>query len=219
MAANSWAPFVGEELVNKGFSTDLVTNILNKAGYEYEVHIVPWARALNGTYDGDYDALYVAWYSDERAKKLNYAEPYLVNRIKFIKRKGEKVTYKTLEDFKAYKIGIARDYAYQAEFDNATFLKKETARTFVLNLKKLLAKRVDLTLEDEWVAKYEIANKLKEAEGKVEFIDNALSENPLHFVVSRKNPNHETIVKKFNEALAALKKDGTYDEIKALHGF
>ncbi|MBU2712229.1 substrate-binding periplasmic protein [Zooshikella harenae] len=157
-------------------------------------------------FDGDYDAIYIAWYSDERAKQLNYAEPYLVNRIKFIKRKGEKITYKTLEDLKPYKIGIARDYAYQADFDNAFFFKKEPARTFVLNLKKLLSKRIDLTLEYEWVAKYEIANKAKDTEGKVEFVDNALSENPLHFAVSRKNPNHETIVKKFNEALATLKK-------------
>ncbi|MBU2712228.1 hypothetical protein [Zooshikella harenae] len=38
IAANSWAPFVGEELVNKGFSTDLVTNILIKADYDILCH-------------------------------------------------------------------------------------------------------------------------------------------------------------------------------------
>jgi polar amino acid transport system substrate-binding protein len=52
----------------------------------------------------------------------------------------------------------------------------------------------------------------------VEFVHNSLSENSLHILVSLKNPDHEKIVADFDNAIAAMKADGSYDKLFKLHG-
>jgi len=89
--------------------------------------------------------------------------------------------------------------------------------TLYLTQKKLSAKRIDLTIEDELVAKYELAK----AGFKVEdfsFTKNALSVNPLHMTVSLSIPQHAEYIEVFNKGLVEIRANGTYDEIMVRYG-
>jgi len=82
----------------------------------------------------------------------------------------------------------------------------------------LAAGRVQLTLEDELVARHHLNRDLREIRDAVEFVDTPLSENGLHILVRRSHPLHQQIVRDFNLAIQAMRADDSYRRIYQRHG-
>ena len=117
-----------------------------------------------------------------------------------------------------YTIAGARGFAYAPTFDNDARLHKEVVSSFATAARMLAAGRVDLTLEDEWVARYYLSHELAELSPALEFLPVPLSESPLHILVRRKHPQSEKIVSAFNQALRDMRADGSYTAILQRHG-
>ena len=79
---------------------------LKRAGYTTSYAEVPWERAVRGLKRGDYDVLINAWYSLERTEYGYYSQPYLVNRIRFLQRKGSRIRFETLADLYPYTLSL-----------------------------------------------------------------------------------------------------------------
>ncbi|WP_296179301.1 substrate-binding periplasmic protein [Pseudomonas sp. UBA1879] len=218
IAGDAWAPYSDLSLINGGLSTDLVRTALGRAGYTTEYEQVPWARAVHGVSEGRYDILINAWYSTERTQIGEFSGEYLVNRLRFLKRKTSDITYQTLPQLHPYSIAVVRSYAYSPEFDNDPDLKKVPVASFSTAVRMLAAGRVELTVEDEYAARFALSHEPADVRGNVDFLPQSLSENGLHILVSLKNPDHAKIVADFDEAVAAMKADGSYDKLFKLHG-
>jgi len=218
LVADAWPPFTDATLVNGGLATDIVSTALARAGYASEFEQVPWARALLGVGEGRYDVLVNAWFNDARTKIGQFSSEYLLNRVRFIKRKDAPIEYRSLEELHQYPIAVVRGYAYCAEFDNDPDLQKVQVHNFPMAVRMLAADRVKLTLEDEYVARYYLARESPRVRNAVEFLPKPLSENSLHILVSLKNPEHEKIVAGFDREIAAMKADGSYDRLLRQHG-
>lgn len=215
-AATEWPPYSGANLKGNGFSPQLIRKIFSDNNVEVQVFILPWARALKGTMEGNYDGLLDVWYSEERAKNLHFTDPYMFNRIKFIKRSNSNISFNELADLKPYKIGIVRDYAYNEVFDSSKEIAKISERTFIINFYKLLHHRIDLTLEDELVARHEIKKISPLLLKEVEFLPKGLSENKLHVAFSKDN---ESLTEVFNKKLEKMQKDGSMLQLMLEHDF
>ena len=109
-------------------------------------------------------------------------------------------------------------YAYTAEFDTHTQLKKIPVHNFEMAVRMLVAGRVSLTLEDEYVARYRLARESARVRNAVEFMPKVLSENQLHILVSLQNPDHAKIVSDFDREIIAMKADGSFDRLIKAHG-
>ncbi|RAU46453.1 MULTISPECIES: transporter substrate-binding domain-containing protein [unclassified Pseudomonas] len=218
MAGDAWAPYSDVALLNGGLSTDLVRTALTRAGYTVEYDQVPWARAIHGVGEGRYDVLINAWYSDERTLIGEFSEAYMINRLRFIKRKTSDIQYESLQQLHPYSIAVVRSYAYSPAFDSDASLKKVPVASFSTAARMLAAGRVDLTVEDEYAARFALGHEAEEVRDSVEFLSKSLSENSLHILVSLKNPDHARIVADFDKAIAAMKADGSYDRLFKLHG-
>jgi len=218
LVADAWPPFTDATLVNGGLATDIVSTALARAGYASDFEQVPWARALLGVSEGRYDVLVNAWFNDERAKYGQFSAEYLLNRVRFIKRKDAPIEYNNLQQLHTYPIAVVRGYAYSAEFDEDAALQKVPVHNFAMAVRMLAADRVKLTLEDEYVARYYLARESVKVRNAVEFLPKPLSENSLHILVSLKNPEHEQIVAGFDREIAAMKADGSYDRLMKQHG-
>ena len=83
----------------------------------------------------------------------------------------------------------------------------------------LAAGRVNLAVEDEYVARYNLQREPQQVREGVAFVDPPLSENSLHILVSLKHPEHQKIVARFEKAIATMKADGSYDRLLRQHGF
>ncbi|MDO7896391.1 substrate-binding periplasmic protein [Pseudomonas citrulli] len=218
LVADGWPPFTDATLVNGGLATDIVSTALARAGYATEFEQVPWARAMLGVSEGRYDVLINAWYSEERTRIGQFSAEYLVNRVRFIKRKDTPIEYDDLQQLHVYPIAVVRGYAYSRAFDDDPQMQKVPVHSFAMAVRMLAADRVKLTLEDEFVARYYLSRESPKVRNAVEFLPKPLSENSLHILVSLKNPEHEQIVAGFDREIAAMKADGSYERILKQHG-
>ena len=218
LVADAWPPFTDATLVNGGLATDIVSTALARAGYASDFEQVPWARALLGVGEGRYDVLVNAWYTDDRTKFGQFSGEYLLNRVRFLKRKDTPIEYNNLQQLHTYPIAVVRGYAYSSEFDDDVSLQKVPVHSFSMAVRMVAADRVKLTLEDEYVARYYLARESNKVRNAVEFLPKPLSENSLHILVSLKNPRHEQIVAGFDREIAAMKVDGSYQRLIKQHG-
>lgn len=218
LVGDHWPPFTDGTLVNGGLATDLVSTALARAGYPSAFEQVPWARALQGIQNGRYDVLVNAWFHEDRQKIGQFSAPYLQNRLRFIRRKDSPVEYDTLGQLTGYAIAYVPGYAYTPEFDNSTQLNKVPVHNFAMAVRMLVAGRVSLTLEDEYVARYRLSRESARVRNAVELMPKALSENQLHILVSLQNPDHAKIVSDFDREITAMKADGSFERLLKAHG-
>ncbi|WAH59217.1 transporter substrate-binding domain-containing protein [Pseudomonas silvicola] len=219
LVADAWPPFTDATMVNGGLATELVTTALARAGYASEFDQVPWARALLGIDEGRYDVLVNAWYSDERTRIGQFSGSYLQNRILFIKARGSPIGFSgNLDELHPYPIAIVRGYAYSGAFDSDGELQKVQVHNFPMAVRMLAAGRVQLTLEDELVARYYLGREIPRVRDAVEFLPVPLSLNHLHILVSLRNPDHAKIVAAFDKAIGQMQADGTYRRLLKQYG-
>lgn len=209
----------GGKLENFGFTSHIVTEAFGRVGYRVKYTFLPWARLLKQVEAGKFDAGCAAYYSEERARIFAFSAPYAQGPVVFYKRKDRDITFRTLADLKPYRIGVARGYVNNAEFDAADYLRKEVANDNDLNLKKLLAERVDLVAIDKFVAQHLLQTSMPEGGELLEPLDPPLAENPIHLIFSRKRDGYERRIRDFNRGLEAIIEDGTVRRILQQYGF
>ncbi|CDF81857.1 amino acid ABC transporter periplasmic amino acid-binding protein [Pseudomonas knackmussii B13] len=217
LVSDRWPPYTDAKMPGGGLAVHLVSSVLTRAGYSIEYSEVPWPRALYGVQNGEYDVLVDAWYNTEREKYGHYSQPYLVNNLRLIKRKGAPIAYERLADLYPYRFAVVRGYAYSPAFNDDKRLRKVPVLNFANAAMMVAAGRVELTLEDELTASYQLDHELRDIRDKLEFVPRPLSENPLYILVSRKNPDHAKIVEDFNRELAKMRADGSYDAFMNVH--
>jgi len=218
LVADAWPPFTDTSLANGGLATDLVSTALARAGYSTEFEQVPWARALLGVGEGRYDVLINAWFNHDRTLIGEFSNEYLLNRVRFLKRKDSTIEFDSVKELHPYPIAVVRGYAYSSAFDSDPELQKIPVHSFSMAVRMLAAGRVALTVEDEYVARYNLNRETPHVRDSVEFLPKSLSENSLHILVSLKNPDHAQIVAGFDREIAAMKADGSYDRLFRQHG-
>lgn len=218
LAGDAWAPYADVSLLNGGLSIDLIRTALGRAGYTTEYEQVPWARAIHGISEGRYDILINAWFSEERTRIGEYSQAFLINRLRLLKRKNSNIDYQSLLLLHPYSIAVVRSYAYSPEFDADADLKKVPVASFSTAVRMLAAGRVDLTVEDEYAARFALSREPEAVRDNVEFLPRSLSENSLHILVSLKTQDHQKIVADFDKAIADMKADGSYEQLFKLHG-
>ena len=218
LVADSWPPFTDVSLPNGGLATDIVSTALRRAGYDTRYEQVPWARAMLGISEGRHDVLINAWFSQERTRIGEFSQEYLLNRIRFLKRKDTTISYQSLEQLNDYLIAVVRGYAYFPAFDDDPQLKKFPVHNFSMAARLLALGRVDLTLEDEYVARFNLAKEPAHVRENIEFLPGSLTQNSLHILVSLKTPGHAEIISAFDREITAMKADGSYEALFRQHG-
>ncbi|QCI14922.1 amino acid ABC transporter substrate-binding protein [Pseudomonas putida] len=219
LVADNWPPFTDASMPGAGLATRIVSMALSRAGYTCVTEEVPWARALMGIGEGRYDVLVNAWYNDSRARIGQFSKAYLTNRIRLLKRKGDDFRYQRPADLYPRTIAVVRDYAYSAQFDGDSRLRKVEVVNFSSAVRMLAAGRVDLAVEDEYVARYNLQREPAQVREAITLVEPPLAENTLHILVSLKHPGHEQIVERFEQAIVAMKADGSYARLLRQYGF
>ncbi|WP_135079960.1 transporter substrate-binding domain-containing protein [Terasakiella sp. SH-1] len=217
LVANEWEPYTGANILNKGLASDIVATALRRAGYDVNLQIVPWTRALKGVESGNYHGIIAAWYSKERERHMAFGRPYLTNDLVLFKRSIDKIPYVKLMDLQPYTIGVVRDYAYGDEFDGSAQLKKKPALDLRTNLVRLSNHLIDLFPEDRFVVKHLLNSKYPEYSGKIDFLDKPLSQRTLHMTISKKTMGYDKIVADFNRELQAMKAEGLLEKLIEKH--
>ena len=209
-----WPPYINIKQKNFGFFGEVVKNVLKKIGYETQIDVMPWARALYLAEKGSYDGIIPTYYSKERAEFFLYSDPVYITKIVLFKKKDKRINFNKLSDLNKYTIGIVRGSVTSAEFDSANYLHKEEASNDERNIAKLCHDRVDLINGDLEVIKYLSFHNYKKCYKNIEPLQNSLNVIGISLALNKNTPNAKEIIRKFNIELKNLKDQ---NEIKKIY--
>jgi len=215
--SGSWPPYADESLPGQGLAIELVTTALKRTGYTPQVKTASLTQILEGSETGVYDVFATPWYTMERAKYLDFSQPYLESSIKFIKRTDTSFEYTRFDDLEGMTVGVIENYAYDEDFSDSSTIEKIGASNLTENLRKLVEKEVDLSLDDERVLRYTLNRSMPHSIATLEILAKPLAVRGINIGVSRKNPDHAKIVANFNKAIDEMKADGSYVRIIQKH--
>jgi len=218
-AGDPWPPFLDPKSPSEGIVLEIARAAYKTQGYEVVMKFVPWARAIQGVKEANYDVLLGTWYTKEREEFLHYSDAYLENEIKFIKRKDDPFEFLGMDSLTGKNVGIVRGYGYGDDFLNASNFRRPEGKNLLVSIKKLVNARIDLTLEDEIVARAMLKKEAPHLLDKIIFTKNALSTNTLHVTSGLKNSKHKEYIKAFNEGFKEIKDNGTFGKILKKYGF
>ncbi len=215
----NWEPFYAESLPDGGLVSDIVRSSFAHSGYQVEIKFIPWDRALDTSAKAKEDVLMGLWFAQERTQTYHFSEPFLANRLVFVKAAGDPFEYEGLESLHGKRVGTIRKYVYLKEFLDDPEIGKYPVSNLAANLRKVAAGRVDLAVDDEIVIKDLINRELPELREKLSFTRNALEEKPLYIASSLQHPRGAEIIAAFNEGLKQIRSNGEYQALLKKHGF
>ena len=155
---SEWPPYViSENGKASGLNTETVRELCKHIGFESEIQILPWKRALLHVKEGKADALFAARYTEERANFMYYmSESLTIEKNAIMARKGSNMKISKIDDLKGKVVGVVRGYVYGPEFDNYQgFKRKDLSKDDRQLIKKFANNRIPLIADtDEKVSKY-----------------------------------------------------------------
>ncbi len=201
-----WAPwsYHDEDDNLVGFDADVARAIAAELGVEANIVEGDWDSLLAGLDAGRYDIVVNGVeYTEERAEKYNFTEPYGYIRTALIVR-SDNTEITCFEDLsgKTTANSIASTYMDLAESYGATVTGVDTLDE---TLQLVLTGRVDATLNAE-VSYYDYLAEHPDAELMVV----ALTEEASNVVIpTRKSEDSASLTEAINEAIQKLQEDGT----------
>lgn len=211
-----WPPYLNEQMPEQGMATDIVMMALKQAGYQVEVKILPWSRVLHNLEKGLADVAIGLWDSPERQTTLAYSDPYYVNRIMLIGRKGDAHPYHSLDDLKGLRIGVRQNARYFQAFDFYPGLNKIELPSLENLLNMLVYDRLDVAIGDHLIAQGMMKHNA-ELGYRFEF-KQLLVLQPLHMGVRRSHPLHQDIIQRFNAQLSQMIESGKLQHLYSVNG-
>jgi len=204
LAGNVWPPYTDKSLPGEGLSVELIRTALERGGYRVEYIEVPWERALFGLRSGSYDMVN-GWPTLKRVDYTLSSRPFLVNRMRWVQRRGSGFRYDGLDSLIGHPIALSRGYMYSDELDDNAQLQKGYAASFVQAAAMVLAGRVDLTLEDERTVLFHLERELGHERDELSFVPGEFRRAGLSLVVRSDHPQATDVVATFEREIAAIR--------------
>lgn len=210
--------FINDQNQIDGFSTDIVKAIQNKIGDNTPVELVQWNEIYSEIIKGDvpYIMLYSTTFTEERRDLFHWVGPVFDNSWKFFALKSRNIKIKNFDDLKLnYIIGTYFEDAREQYLQKENFLRIDSVPRPELNLRKLLAGRIDLWISSE----AELRSVAEKEDVDIDLFESVYTakEVGLFIVFSRSTP--ESYVQIWQKAYNELKNESTLNKISNKWGY
>ena len=205
----NWSPWTYHDVngVLTGFDIEIGTKIAEGLGMKAEFKEVPWESILVGVETGTFDiACNGVGYTEERAEKFLFTDPYVYTEAVLVVRKDNK-EIESLDDLKGKKTSNSPNstYAQKAEAIGAEVVYVDTLGETMMMVED---GRVDATIN----AKGSVDDYLKEhPNARIKIVQTVAGE-PVAYPI-RKTAENEELLKKINKILEGLREDGTLSKL------
>jgi polar amino acid transport system substrate-binding protein len=209
----AYAPYMfNADGAAKGLYPDMIKAVFNRIGVDVEIKALPWARALLMGENGE-AGIGGIYKNNKRLEVYDYSEPLFEEKLVVYVKKGNAFGFNGIPDLAGKRIGVNRAWSYGEEFDKAKaanlFATQEAADNGA-NFKKLIFGRIDCFIADEVSADSIIRHE--HLEKQIEKLPKPAAMTPA-YVVFAKKIDKKDLIKKFNSALADMKKDKSYGKL------
>ncbi|MFE8698531.1 transporter substrate-binding domain-containing protein [Cytobacillus sp. FJAT-53684] len=198
--------FVDDKQNYIGFDVDISNELAKRLGVETEFIATKWDSLLGGLKSDKFDIIIGQMtVTEERKKSVDFTDPYVVTGSVLVTREDTNDITK-LEDIKGKNVGVGGGTTFEEvanSVDGANVKLYKAVSDYVQDLQN---KRLDVIINDQLLMGYNI----KENNLPLKITSEILNKDEIGMAINKGN---EDFVDKINEAIAAMKEDGTYDEI------
>ncbi|KAB2336710.1 amino acid ABC transporter substrate-binding protein [Cytobacillus depressus] len=198
--------FIDDKQNYIGFDVDVSNELAKRLGVEAEFIATKWDSLIGGVKADKFDIIIAQMtVTDERKKSVDFTDPYVVTGSVLVTREGTNDITK-LEDIKGKNVGVGGGTTFEEvakSVDGANVKLYKSVGDYIQDLQN---KRLDVIINDQLLMGYNI----KENKLPIKITSEILNKDEIGMAIKKDN---EDFVKKINETLAAMKEDGTYDEI------
>jgi len=217
LVTDQWIPYENlSDAAAPGFSTEVLKQVFAAMGQEASFEEFPWARAAELVFRGERDAIFTAFYNEERAQFCYFPkEPLAQDKwILFIRSADvSRLQFSSFEDLVGHEIAVLRGASISPEFWDFVRQHQNVTETASdeTNFRMLEAGRVDFV-----VASSVNGARLIDAlglKGEVEpLLSRSLKEDNLYVIFSKERVSPE-FVDAFSEALRQFKQTDAFRAI------
>lgn len=221
MGWDPWEPyhFAGAGGRVQGLDIDIVSELGDRVDCQLEWVQGNWASLLRLLQAGELDMLPGATFTPEREQFAWFSDPYREERFALFVRSEEVDQWSdqalgSLLDG-GFRIGVTQGYIYSGPIQalqsdsrySGQFIEAPIGE---LNLHALLDYRIDGFLEDPFVVA--AIQRRRSGSSEIDSLDLDFGSGEVHLLFSRQSVSQD-LVQQFNEALEAMRTDGTYEDI------
>ncbi|WP_409422814.1 transporter substrate-binding domain-containing protein [Pseudaeromonas sp. ZJS20] len=212
---DQWPPYHYRQADGQmaGFAIEVLEGVAKRMGCALQYKERPWRRVLLEVEAGTTDVAMEAYYNDERARIASFSEPYNPSSAHLWVRQGSQLPQSDLKLLveSGFRLGVTKSFFYGPQMQGLRHhANVEEVEDEQQNYAKLLKGRLDGflgdTLATRWAIDHQgLANQIQRA-------DLVVYQAPAAFMLSKKSVSPAQ-VSAFNQALLAMKQDGSYQAI------
>lgn len=217
LVTDQWIPYENlSDAAAPGFSTEVLERVLAAMGQEASFEEFPWARAAELVFRGERDAIFTAFYNEERAQFCYFPkEPLARDKWIFFVRTADvgKLKFSSFEDLVGHEIAVLRGASISPEFWDFVRQHHNVAETASdeTDFRMLEAGRVDYVVAS-FVNGVRLIGSLG-LDGKIEpLLSRNLKEDNLYVIFSKDRVSPD-FVDAFSEALHQFKQTEAFQAI------
>jgi polar amino acid transport system substrate-binding protein len=225
IVTGEYAPYTTELDENRGFLTELMEEVLNESGIDYEIKFYPWKRCMEMVDNGEAWASFPYGYSKEYAQTYDYSTPIIKSRHRFYylnsndKIEKDVLPYTKISDFTNYTFGGANGYWYGTRSDLENHgVKVEWANDTDALIKMLHSGRIDFFIEDELVCDEAIGRIYPDETNKFSKLPNDAMLQEYFLLISKNYNNTTKLQEQFNNAFVTLENNGKLNNLLKKNG-
>ncbi|GGY02676.1 substrate-binding periplasmic protein [Paludibacterium paludis] len=191
-----------------GLSTEIVRELMKRAGVKSTVEVMPWIRAFNLAVLEPRTCVYSTTRTDSRGPLFKWVGPLVENPWVLYARAGSAHAVTGLEGARPYKIGGYGGDAV-SQFLVERGFEVDLTHTDVQNIRKLQAGRIDFWATGKYLGAYLVARE------KATGLSPVLTFNSTFMYLACHRSLPDSQVRDLNGILHAMQKDGTLARINA----
>lgn len=214
IATGEFPPYTGKDIPEFGAANEITTKAFLAVGIEPEYVFFPWKRLERDIQNGRQLCSTIWMNTDARKEFALFSQPVIPirNVVFYNKEQLGTYIYESLDEFAKLKVGGIGGYFYVPDFEKHG-IEMEESNSLESLVHKIYLKRIDAFIDDElvgWtVIKQLYPNELHKFASTPEAV--WVSDNML--MCSKKHPDSERIIARFNEGLQIIKDNGVYEKI------
>lgn len=214
-AEDDWAPFSSaKEGQPQGMAVDLVQAIFAEAGIALELVPLPYARCMEearrARLAGCFDTLPDAAL---RQDFLFHAQPLFVDELWVLGRASSTARNLTVADLAGKRVIVTHGYTYGDAFESNTAIQRIRAPHDINALRMLLADRGEFAVVYRRITRHLERGAAQDLRGQFKPVGK-LEDAALYLSFSRKYPDVQELVRRFDAAHLRLRQNGTLQKIE-----
>lgn len=210
-----YPPFVNPagDPQGEGIDIEIAREALARAGYEVEVRLVPWKRALFMLERGEADVTTTISKNGDRDRFLAWTNGYRTSvRYHFYTRSDASFTVQKLEDLDGHVLGLTTGFFYPSKLTERNQQTVRTGGSLSATVQMLHAGRTEVIIVNGLAGAWEIQRLKLAQELRLQPFTYS-SDSPTYMAFSRARGRTKAL-EDLNAALAAMAKDGTIAKIE-----